>query len=459
MGTSRFRYLGLSPCWRRGDRSRLHRAGWAAILVPLAVALAACNAPIGGLSLPTATPAPASPTTPPPPATAPASPTPHPPTPTLTPTAAAAQGCPVPAGAPPLDLGATLPPPETLAAYLNQGGDPQALAAALEAADMALEAGVVQADVNGDGALDVAVALKTPGNLPEAAPGRLLVYLCGADGYLLALDRQAPAAAEGDFGAPILHAAQDLTGDGTAELLVGWGVCGASTCFERLEVLAWRAGAPVDLMAGTTDDLPFPEVRLGEPMPDGSRPILVEGTGFGSVGAGPPRPLIRTFAWDPGAGAFVLAGEEPGPSNFRVHVLHDADRAARDGDHAAALSLYDRVINDDTLDDWFNGAQGRQALAGYAGYRKVVSLAALGDKAGAQAALSALQAAHPPGDPGAPYVGLAQAFWAEFDASGDLPSACAAARAYAAEHEDELLTPLYYGYGNPVYEVEDLCPY
>ncbi len=428
-------------------------------MVLLGLSLAACNAPAGGLAVPTALPAPTPSPSPPPPDTPTPSPTPLPPTLTPTSIGEAARACPVPAGAPPLDLGATLPPPERLAAYLNQGGDPQALAAALEAADMTLEGGVALADVDGDGARDVAVALKTPGAAAETAPGRLLVFLCDAGTYRSALDRGAPAGAEGDFDAPILHAVQDLTGDGAAEILVGWGLCSASSCFQRLEVLAWRAGALVNVLRGQTEDLPFPAVRIEGPLPGGASQILVEGTGFGSVGAGPPRSVVRTFAWDHSGGAFVLAREEPGPSNYRIHVLHDADRAARAGDHATALALYDRVISDDGLDDWFSGAQGRQALAGYAGYRKVVSLAALGDKAGAQAALDALQAAHPPGDPGAPYVGLAQAFWADYDLYGDLTSACAAARAYAAKHGDELLTPLYYGYGNPVYQLEDLCPF
>jgi hypothetical protein len=52
---------------------------------------------------------------------------------------------------------------------------------------------------------------------------------------------------------------------------------------------------------------------------------------------------------------------------------------------------------------------------------------------------------------------VAQAFWQAYTATGDLEVGCLAARDYAEAHAGEVITPLYFGYANPVYTSADIC--
>jgi hypothetical protein len=61
--------------------------------------------------------------------------------------------------------------------------------------------------------------------------------------------------------------------------------------------------------------------------------------------------------------------ETLGPSNFRIRALHDADAASKKGDYETALALYERVINDETLDDWIEPDTERANLSAFAKYR------------------------------------------------------------------------------------------
>jgi hypothetical protein len=53
---------------------------------------------------------------------------------------------------------------------------------------------------------------------------------------------------------------------------------------------------------------------------------------------------------------------------------------------------------------------------------------------------------------------MAQAFWQAYTATDDLEVGCQAARDYAEAHADDVITPLYFGYANPVYTSADFCP-
>ncbi len=402
----------------------------------LALAASACASP---------TPAPTQ-LTPPPPDTA---------TPSATPRGPAAR-CPLSPGTPgafdlsrPADLAANL------AAFLNAGGTPEALAAQLQTAGRSARAGLplAQADVNGDGLLDLAVPVPEAGSDAPAAPGTLFVFICDANRYRLAY--ASPPSA--DHGLPVLHAAQDLNADGAADLLVGRSLCGAHTCFEAVEVLVWRGATLENRLQGTSDDLPYPtvEVRAG---PDGSPEVNVTGTGLGSAGAGPYRARTRVWAWDPVRQAFAVTGEVEAPAHFRIHVLLDADQAARAGDWAKAVALYYQVITDNSLADWVDPAAERANLAAYATFRTLLARLAQGDLGDAQVDYGLLQNGYPAGAPGGGFSELGSAFWKEYELSGDAGRACAAARAFAVSHPDQVLRPLYFGYANPTYSAADLCP-
>jgi len=152
------------------------------------------------------------------------------------------------------------------------------------------------------------------------------------------------------------------------------------------------------------------------------------------------------------------------PSPVRIHVLHDADRAARAGDEMQALLLYGRVVADRELrDEALPGAGPPERLhallAAYARFRTLVLHAQAGRTAMMEATYTELQQAVDADPALVPYGEMAARFREVYHAQG-FAAACRAAREYAAEHPDQVLAPLgpqVYGTNNRAYAPEDVC--
>lgn len=63
------------------------------------------------------------------------------------------------------------------------------------------------------------------------------------------------------------------------------------------------------------------------------------GGGFNSVGAGPNRTTIRSWKYEQLTGFWEYFEDVPGPSYYRIHLLHDADSAAGNGEFDQALIM------------------------------------------------------------------------------------------------------------------------
>ena len=379
------------------------------------------------------------------------------PSPASTPLTAVPGPCPVPPGSPTLPALAELPTTAFgLISYLNAGGPLNDLVAALEAGAWLppREQSLAQADLTGDGLDDLALAVLDPTAERITPPGSLYLLICSGEGYLLAYASPADAQA----GGPLLRAVQDLTGDGLPELVVSRGLCGAHTCSEHVEVLRWQGDTFTNVLDGTTEDLPTPSLALDGPTAAGAYDVSITATGIASVGAGPFRPVTRTWSWDPSRQVFAIRTEVLLPSNYRIHVLHDADRALEKGEYAQAHELYRRVILDETLDDWVTGADGRANLGGFAMYRSMLAYLLAHDFGDGRVAYGILQNSYPDEAVGTAYARLARAFWETYEPVEDVAAGCAAAEAFASTHPAEILDPLGYGYANRIYTAGDMCP-
>jgi hypothetical protein len=81
------------------------------------------------------------------------------------------------------------------------------------------------------------------------------------------------------------------------------------------------------------------------------------------------------------------------------------------------------------------------------------------DLESAEDAYASLIASYAPGMEGSDFVNMADVFWSEYESSSSIGSACLAAQEYAQSHPETILDMLYYGYANPTYEAEDICPF
>jgi hypothetical protein len=347
-----------------------------------------------------------------------------------------------------VDLSDAAATADAILGFLNAGGTIIDLTGQIKAVGRASGQGdsVRTVDLNGDGWLDVVIALADP---PGNEGGSVRILVCQGEQYVLG----SPESLREADAMPILHAESELTHDSCADVLLGWRQCGAHTCFERLEVLSASGTQIIRHALDPSVDLPYPEVTIAA---DGS--VAVTATGIGSVGAGPFRRFTRTWVWDPGIRAFGLVSDEFEPPRYRIHVLLDADASARLGDLRGALDLFHRVVLDDSLLDWVDPATERANLTGYSMFRVVLTYLQMNDEGDAQKAYGILQNQYPSGAAGRAYASMAQAFWDTYTASADLIPACEAAREFADGHADEILAPLYFGYANPVYTPADVCP-
>jgi hypothetical protein len=340
--------------------------------------------------------------------------------------------------------------------FLNQGGDPAEIEARLAAEGLGNGPNpFIQLDFTGDRRLDLAVSIANPDLEVFPTEGRLMLYVCGLGRYELARNQAAPS----EFQPPYIKDVRDLNADGVLELVVAEKLCGAHTCYERIQVLNWNGAVFVERLEGQTDDLPQPLFAALDPEGDGIYDLLVTGRGIGSVGAGPQRLILRTWRYQAGTGDWMPQGDQLGEAEYRLHVLHDADAALQAQDFESALLGYQRVIEDDGLQDWQEPEAERANLSAFSHYRIILIYTVLGDEASAENVILTMDSAYPSGTAQRDYVEMAILFRNAY-ASGGLQAACNAVRGLAAVNTDTVLDPLgslQFGYANPDYELDDLC--
>ena len=311
---------------------------------------------------------------------------------------------------------------------------------------------LIDMEVNGDGEVDLALALSALDLDNTVSYSLVLVIECESDRCEIAHQQVYDDAA----ASPPHLSAQDLDGDGMTDLLVSSRHCGAHTCFLKVEALAWREGGMRDLFTGPTDDLPNPEFKLYGPLENGRFMIGITATGIGSAGAGPFRQFTRTWSWSDEQDLFVKAMDDYQDPEYRIHQIHVADELFASDDLEAAKEAFLKVVQDDELSDWISGGVN---LSAYAYYRIGLITLLLDGEAKTQNPFAQLEDKHPPSTEGSAYSDLAGVFWETFSEGQDWSSACRAAIEYARENSQTIIEPLYYGYANKTYTAEDMCPY
>ena len=346
--------------------------------------------------------------------------------------------------------------PESVLIFLNSGGSVEELDEALYQAGVANQPEpIALGDMDGDGQDEVVVSIFEPDSKVLPPAGMLLIYTCQEGAYQLAYQEDTRPT----DGVPGIHFIQDINADGWADLVVSSASCGAHTCFERVQVIQWDGAAYKNRLAGETTDLPYPTIYLDPTDQEGVYDLQVSGSGFGSVGAGPQRNVTRTWSYNKEAQTWEVSGFQQEPSTYRIHVLHDASAAAKSGDYQQALVLYNRVISDTTLEDWSEPELEQAWIKAFARYQMVVIYTLQDRDAFANTILAELESTTSSDTLQSVYYELALAYIDGYQ-EGGAERACQLTRAYAALHPGllEPLGPQVFGYGNPAFTEEDLCP-
>ncbi len=359
-------------------------------------------------------------------------------------------------------------PPDTPASYnlyaatindfLSSGGSIAALASILRGWEaVGDEVGLVtdSYDLTGDGVYEIMVIVADPFNAGiSPQPGQLLVYGCFEQNYhLLYSSDYGPG-----FGLPTILHVGDMNADASPELVLFQQRCQGNSCVQTAQVLSWSA--PNDgFITLNVDTVGSPDGRFAIQDLDGDGVLELMITGGGTstnVSAGPPR--SSTTIWDWNGLNYVRAVTRLDPPIYRIHVVHDADRALEQGDTETALALYQDALDNPRLGSW-QVPNEPLMLRAYVQYRMITAYAYLERDGAALDVHSTLMAENTPSLPSFAYAALGDAFWRAFQSSHNMHTGCLAAAEVAAVYPQVALFLNSYGPANRTYQIPDLCPF
>jgi hypothetical protein len=352
-----------------------------------------------------------------------------------------------------------------LAALWRGSAEPAAVRAALQASGWQRDFNDwLAADFDGDLRDEWAVILydeSLPG-APFGSPGNL--WIVNGDGVVY---RQYPIPSQDiyEFLAPTIVGVADMTGDRLPELVTDATVCGAHTCYGNYRIIGFAEGGYRNLVsrepvgegdAGDTISLSYPEPRLEDYNQDGRAELLVHGGTIGSAGAGVVRPRTEIWAWD--GAAVTLADTQLDPTEYRHHVLYEANDRMAAGDLDGALLLYEAAINDPALrnDAFFmpTPEETYAAISQFAAFRLILIDLLRGDAGRAESRLAWLAATYP-GTAAADGAAALIGGWTGPEGQAAL---CESIEATLAARENPTGALADLGYGNPGLTAAEFCP-
>ena len=285
----------------------------------------------------------------------------------------------------------------------NKGATVQDVASALKAWGMTSaptsstdrSSSVTSVNVLPGNGSQVAVVFYDPTQRDQTSrPGDLLIVGCTNGQFKLIYRAADDPTFGGQVPNPRITSIRDVTGDGVPDLVFVSGDCSPATCIESITVLAHLASAPgLTNVSANINGGPEPAFNFVPSGHDASLAIEIVYGMLNDVDAGPQRAYTET--WLLADGAYTRSASLNAPAVFRVHALQDADDAFRRKAYADAAALYNRVVNDSTLQAWDGpGALTDEpsVLGAFARFRLAELAAAQGNAVGADVALTEMQA-------------------------------------------------------------------
>ncbi len=280
----------------------------------------------------------------------------------------------------------------------------------------------------------------------------VVVFDSTPDGYVAVFESWTPDQVS-ELNPQRIVVAEDITGDGNGDLVYTSTACGASTCTLAVHVATgdgdvYSELTPEDGIFMATADLAFEESREGGTL------LVLTGGFFGSVGAGPQRERREVYAWD--GAAFALRNTENDPTHMLYFHVVDADAVFDDGNYGIAAQRYRDALADDGLGETGFHENELDELGAYAIFRIALSQIIAGEsEADALAALEQGLVDYA----GTVNAGLIDAFQQGYAASGNYQGGCLAVTEQINANLDAFLGVWEYGYANPPFEPERVCPF
>ncbi len=358
------------------------------------------------------------------------------------------------------------------------GGSPDLVQSALQSARwQASRDDFQQADIDGDGTDEwlVTVYFFDPDFMPWGTPGDF--WIIGETGLSYRFftpdryfDDDYEAQPEFFLSAPGVVAASDLTGEGNADPILSRTLCGAHTCTYFYSVLSQQGEAIANIVDSSDPSVPgtitmtYAEpLSLADETGDGLPDFRIYGGWVGSAGSGIQRPRTEIWAWN--GAAIALADVRLDPTEYRYHLLWEANDEFDEGNVNRAIELYEQVVGDRTLLD--AGSFNDEAIVyrdtrNFAAFRLLLAALVKNDPAQAMEWNTWLY-----GNDGNAHLTTASDILLDVSESASLKMACAEVTDYLLQFEvmqDEWITESPtgalrdMGYANPSLTADDVCP-
>lgn len=264
----------------------------------------------------------------------------------------------------------------------------------------------------------------------------------------------------------------DMTGDGLPEAVITTTTCGANTCYTNIQVISSHNGPlenivqlPAELVLPeelsylpTEISAPYVDLTLTDATGEGQPDLVLVGFLAGSVGAGIQREFTEVWGWD--GATFTRLQRLASPSNYRFHLLYNANDAFAAEDWATAQALYEQVLNDSSLEEvgfTLEAEEVTYRAQQFAAFRLALLGLINNDFAQAEQWQSWLAQV----DSTSPLAQATIQLLAEYQAREGLAGVCPAVTTFLQtlmpDQDDQyLLTDM--GYNNPSLTVETVCP-
>lgn len=328
-------------------------------------------------------------------------------------------------------------------------GGTDAVLAFLTSCDALVEDGVSISDLNADGSDDLVIVYQNPSEEQIFVEGDLVIFNSSTDGYVLGYRARAA-------GEVRLLTVDDINLDELPDVAWVDTTCGASTCFDTVNVRSWDGTTWADWTDGTIT-MAYAEINLSDVSETGlGEEITLEGGIYGSVGAGPQRSRTEVWASVDG-GPYSLAEKSYSQTECLYHTVLDANRAFLDAPtngFEAATALYTQAAEDQTLIKCWVRNDELAELRSFSLFRLALIAGYSGDSDTAAAQIAALSEQYP----GSIYDEVGQLWLESYEASGDAAAACEDVTAFAEEDSAAWEMLADYGYTNPSFEAVDVCP-
>jgi|GEM_PF-686760 len=249
---------------------------------------------------------------------------------------------------------------------------------------------------------------------------------------------------------------EDMNKDGQFDIAWLETTCGASTCFSTVNIRSWNGSEWAD-WTDETITMAYADVTRQEIEDESGQIELVLSGGMnGSSGAGPQRP--RTETWRSINGApYSMVEQIYDESPCLYFAAIDANAALESGEPeglAKAAELYRRIATDRSLIacNWRENEE--EELRSYGRFRTALMAAYQGDSSTVANQIEKLESNHAH----SAYAELGQIWFDAYQESGDPESACAATDEFVEETPETWEILADYGYTNPTFSAEEVCP-